>query len=47
MGEMFQVLRNAWKIKDLRKKLLFTLGMMLIFRIGSHIPVPYLDAFFA
>lgn len=44
MGGLFEVLRNAWKVKDLRKKLLFTLGMMLIFRVGSHIPVPYLDA---
>lgn len=44
MGGMFEILRNAWKIKDLRKKLLFTVAMMLIFRVGSHIPVPYLDA---
>jgi len=44
LGGMFEILRNAWKIKDLRKKLLFTVAMMLIFRVGSHIPVPYLDA---
>lgn len=44
MGGMFEILRNAWKIKDLRKKLLFTIAMLLVFRVGSHIPVPYLDA---
>ena len=41
---MFQTLRNAWKIPDLRKKLLFTVLMLVIFRLGSYIPVPGLDA---
>ncbi len=40
---MLQILRNAWKIEDLRKKLLFTIAMLIVFRIGSHIPVPGLD----
>ncbi len=40
---MFQTLRNAWKITDLRKKLLFTLLIVLIFRIGSVITVPFVD----
>lgn len=40
---MFEVLRNAWKILDLRKKILYTLFIILIFRIGSLIPVPYVD----
>ncbi|MBQ9861909.1 MAG: preprotein translocase subunit SecY [Clostridia bacterium] len=40
---MFQTLRNAWKIEDLRKKLLFTLLIVLIFRIGSVITVPFVD----
>ncbi len=40
---MFQTLRNAWKIQDLRKKLLFTLFIILIFRIGSVITVPFVD----
>ena len=31
---MFQILRNAWKITDLRKKILFTVMILLIFRIG-------------
>ena len=41
---MFETFRNAWKVQDLRKKLLFTLFIILIFRIGSVIPVPFLDA---
>ena len=40
---MFQTLRNAWKIADLRKKILFTLLIVLIFRIGSLVTVPYVD----
>ena len=41
---MFQVLRNAWKITDLRKKILYTLFIILIFRIGSAITIPFIDA---
>jgi len=37
---MLQTLRNAWKIPELRNKLLFTFLMLLIFRLGSFIPVP-------
>ena len=40
---MFQTLRNAWKIEDLRKKLLFTVFIILIFRIGSAVTVPFVD----
>lgn len=40
---MLQILRNAWKIIDLRKKLLYTLLIVFIFRVGSVIPVPFLD----
>lgn len=40
---MFQTIRNAWKVADLRKKILYTLFIVLIFRIGSAIPVPYID----
>jgi preprotein translocase subunit SecY len=43
MGGMLDILRNAWKIPDLRKKILFTVLMLLVFRIGSVIPVPGLD----
>jgi len=40
---MIETLKNAWKIADLRKKLLYTLLIIFIFRIGSAIPLPYLD----
>ncbi len=40
---MLQTLVNAWKIADLRKKLLFTAMIVLIFRVGSAIPVPFAD----
>lgn len=40
---MLSTLRNAWKIPDLRKKILYTLMMFAIFRIGSSIPVPGVD----
>ena len=40
---MFQTLRNAWKVTDIRKKILYTLFIVLIFRIGSAIPVPFVD----
>lgn len=40
---MFTTLRNAWKIPELRKKLLFTLMILLIFRVGNAVPVPYVD----
>lgn len=43
MGGMLETISNAWKIPDLRKKILFTIVMLLIYRIGSHIPVPGLD----
>ena len=38
---MFQTIRNAWKIEELRKKILFTLLIILIYRVGNAIPVPY------
>ena len=40
---MFETLRNAWRIPDLRKKLLYTLFMLLIYRAGSVIPTPFVD----
>ncbi len=40
---MLETLRNAWKIEDLRKKLFFTLCILMLTRIGSQIPVPFLD----
>ena len=41
---MFNTLANAWKIPELRKKLIFTVMMLLIYRVCSFIPVPYIDA---
>ena len=40
---MIQTLRNAWKIPELRKKLMFTALVLLLYRIGNVIPVPYVD----
>lgn len=40
---MIETLKNAWAVKDLRRKILFTLFIILVFRIGSVIPVPYID----
>lgn len=40
---MFSVFKNAWKIEDLREKILYTLLIIVIFRVGSAIPVPFLD----
>ncbi len=40
---MLSTLRDAWKIEDLRKKMLFTLLMLLVFRLGANIPVPYMN----
>lgn len=41
---MIQTLKNAWKVIEIRKKLLFTLFMIILFRLGSAIPVPHIDA---
>ncbi|MBQ6998850.1 MAG: preprotein translocase subunit SecY [Clostridia bacterium] len=41
---MFQTIRDAWKIPDLRKKMLFTLLMLAVFRLGTFIPVPGLNS---
>ena len=41
---MFEVFRNAWKIADLRKKILYTLLIVLIFRLGASIFVPFLNS---
>ena len=41
---MLETIRNAWKIPDLRRRILFTLFMLIVFRFGAHIPVPNLSA---
>ena len=40
---MIQTIRNAWRVPELKKKMLFTVMALLIFRLGSAIPVPYID----
>ena len=40
---MFSTLANAWKIPELRKKLMFTMLILLIYRVCSVIPVPFVD----
>ena len=41
---MLSTLRNAWKVPDLRKRMMFTLLMVVIIRMGIFIPVPGVDA---
>lgn len=40
---MFKTMQNAWKIPDLRKKILFTLLVIIVFRIGANMPAPFLN----
>ena len=40
---MLKTLRDAWKIEELRKKIIFTLVIVLLYRIGNAIPVPYVN----
>ena len=40
---MLQTLKNAWKTKDIRSKILFTLFILVLYRIGTVIPVPFVD----
>ena len=41
---MLQTLKNAWRTKDIRSKLLFTFLILVLYRIGTVIPVPFVDA---
>ncbi len=41
---MLEAVRNAWKIKELRQRIFFTLSMLIVFRIGAHIPIPGINA---
>jgi preprotein translocase subunit SecY len=43
VNETLQTIKGAWKAPELRKKLLFTLFILLIYRLGNAIPVPYVD----
>ena len=41
---MFETLKNAFKVKEIRKKIFITLLILLVYRIGCYIPIPGLDA---
>ena len=41
---MFKTLKNAWGIADLKKKILFTLLIVVLYRLGASIPVPFVDS---
>lgn len=41
---MYDTLRKAWKEKDMQKKIFFTLIMLVIYRLGNNIPIPYIDS---
>jgi preprotein translocase subunit SecY len=40
---MLKTVAQAWKVADIRKKMIFTLLMLLVFRVGANIPVPFID----
>ena len=45
---MFKTLQNAFKVKDIRKKLIFTFLMLIVVRLGSQLPIPGVNrTFFA
>jgi len=41
---VFETIRNAWKIEDLKKKLIFTIFILVLYRVGTAIPIPYINA---
>ena len=41
---MRETLKNAWKVVEIRKKILYTVGMLLIYRLLCFVPVPGVDA---
>ncbi len=41
---MIQTLKNAWKTPELRSKILFTILILLLYRLGANVPVPFIDA---
>lgn len=43
MKRFIQTLKNIWSIEDLRKRILFTLGLVLVYRIGSYVVLPGVD----
>ena len=43
MKRLFQTIQNIWKIEDLRKRILYTLGLIFIYRLGTFIVLPGVD----
>ena len=41
---MLETIKNAWRVADIRKKVLFTVLIIAIFRLGAVIPVPFVDS---
>ncbi len=41
---MLSALKNAFKVKDIRNKIMFTLGVLIVFRLGAYITVPGINA---
>ena len=41
---MIQALQNIWNIPDLKKRIFFMLGLLAVYRVGSYVPIPYIDA---
>ena len=44
MKKLFQTLKNIWSIEELRSKILYTLMLIAVYRVGSHIVLPGIDA---
>ncbi|HLA62840.1 MAG TPA: hypothetical protein VK610_00315, partial [Rhodothermales bacterium] len=44
MSSIAENLRNVWRIHELRQRILFTLGILLVYRLGSYITIPGVDA---
>ena len=42
-GKVIEKITQLWKVKDIRNKILYILGLLLVFRIAAHVPVPGVD----
>ncbi|MCS7170328.1 MAG: preprotein translocase subunit SecY, partial [Candidatus Kapabacteria bacterium] len=45
MARFLETLKNIWRIEELRQRILFTLGVLVAVRIGSHITLPGIDVY--
>ena len=43
MKKLIQTIRNIWKIDDLRKRIIYTVGILLIYRFGAYVVIPGVD----